>query len=66
MAAMAIKFIDDSIRSWLHADILFLLIQPVFTNNEIVLGRILESEVKIFGQLDLANSFTIIYVVFKI
>jgi hypothetical protein len=66
MAAMAIKFIDDSIRSWLHADILFLLIQPVFTDNKIIIGRILKSEVKIFGQLDLANSFTIIYVVFKI
>ena len=63
---MAIKCIDDSIRSWLHADILFSLIRPVFTDNEIVLGRILKSEVKIFGQLDLANSFTIIYVVFKI
>ena len=65
MADMAIKCIDDSIRSRLHADILFLLIRPVFTDNEIVVGRILESEVKIFGQLDLANSFTIIYVVFK-
>jgi hypothetical protein len=63
---MAIKCIDDSIRSWLHADILFLLIRPVFTENEIVLGRILESEVKIFRKLDLGNSFTIIYVVFKI
>ena len=66
MADMAIKCINVSIRSWLHADILFLLIRPVFTDNEIVLGRILKSEVKIFGQLDLANSFTIIYVVFKI
>ena len=63
---MALKYINDSIRTWLHADILFLLIQPVFTDNEIVLWRILESEVKIFGQFDLANSFTIIYVVFKI
>jgi hypothetical protein len=66
MADMAIKCIDVSIRSWLHADILFLLIRPVFTENEIVLGRILESEVKIFRKLDLGNSFTIIYVVFKI
>ena len=62
---MAIKCIHDSIRSWLHADIYFLLIRLVFTNNVIVLWRILKSEVKIFGQLDLANSFTIIYVVFK-
>jgi hypothetical protein len=44
----------------------FWLIRPVFTENEIVLGRILESEVKIFRKLDLGNSFTIIYVVFKI
>ena len=65
MAAMAIKFIDDSIRSWLHADIFFLLIRPLFTDNKIILVRILKSEVKISGQLDLANSFTIIYVVFK-
>ena len=65
MADMAIKCIDDSIKSWLRVDILFLLIQPVFTDNKILLWRILKSEVKIFGQLDLANSFTIIYVVFK-
>ena len=66
MADIAIKCIDDSIRSRLHADILFLLIRPVFTDNEIVLWRILKSEVKIFRKLDLGNSFTIIYVVFKI
>jgi len=66
MADMAIKCIDDSIGSRLHADILFSLIRLVFTENENVLGRILKSEVKIFGQLDLGNSFTIIYVVFKI
>ena len=65
MADMARKYMDDSIRSRLHADILFSLIRPVFTDNEIVLWRILKSKVKIFGQLDLANSFTIIYVVFK-
>ena len=65
MAAMAIKRINDSIRSWLYADILFLLIRPVLTDNKIVLWRILKSEIKLFGQLDLANLFTIIYVVFK-
>ena len=66
MAAMAIKCIDDSIRSWLHADILFLSVQPVFTDNKIVLGRILKSDVKIFRKLDLGNLFTIIYVEIKI
>ena len=66
MADMAIKCINDSIRSWLHADILFLLIRLVLTDNEIVLWLILKSEVKIFRKLDLGNSFTIIYVVFKI
>jgi hypothetical protein len=66
MADIAIKCIDDSIRSRLHADILFLLIRLVLTDNEIVLWLILKSEVKIFRKLDLGNSFTIIYVVFKI
>ena len=66
MAAMAIKCIDDSIKSWLHVGILFLLIQLVLTDNKIFLGHILKSEVKIFRKLDLGNSFTIIYVVFKI
>ena len=55
MVAMAIKCINDSIRYWLHADIFFLSVRPVFTNIEIVLKRILKSEIKIFRKLDLGN-----------
>ena len=66
MAEMAIKCIDEIIMSWLHADILFMLVRQVFTDNKIILGCILKSDVKIFRKLDLGNSFTIIYVVFII
>jgi len=55
MVAMAIKCINDSIRYWLHTDIYFLSVRPVFTNIEIVLKRILKSEIKIFRKLDLGN-----------
>ena len=52
---MAIKCTDDSVRSWLHADILFLFVRPVFFANDIAIGRTLESEVKNFRDLDLGN-----------
>ena len=54
-SVMAIKCTDDSVRSWLHADILFLFVRPVFFANDIAIGRTLESEVKNFRDLDLGN-----------
>jgi hypothetical protein len=52
---MAIKCTDDSVRSWLHVDILFLLVWPVFIDNDIALGRTLKNGVKKFRELDLGN-----------
>jgi hypothetical protein len=54
-SVMAIKCTDDSVRSWLHADILFLFVRPVFIDNDIALGRTLENRVKKFRELDLGN-----------
>ena len=52
---MAIKCTDDSVRSWLRADILFLFVRPVFFVNDVAIGRTLEIEVKKFRELDLGN-----------
>ena len=52
---MAIKCTDDSARSWLRADILFLFVRPVFFANDVTTGRTLESEVKKFRELHLGN-----------
>ena len=47
---MAIKYTDDSVRSWLRADILFLFVRPVFFANGVTIGRTLEIEVKKFRE----------------
>jgi hypothetical protein len=52
---MAIKCTDDSVRSWLHADILFLFVRLVFIDDDVALGRTLENGVKKFRELDLGN-----------
>jgi len=52
---MAIKCTDDSVRSWLHVDILFLFVRPVFFANDVTIGHTLEIEVKKFRELDLGN-----------
>ena len=54
-SVMAIKCTDDSVRSWLHVDILFLFVRPVFFANDVTIGRTLESEEKKFRELDLGN-----------
>ena len=54
---MAIKCTDDSVRSWLRADILFLFVRPVFFANDVTIGRTLEIEVKKFRELDLGNVY---------
>ena len=52
---MAIKCTDDSVRSWLHADIFFLFVRPVFFAIDVAIGRNLEIEVKKFREFDLGN-----------
>ena len=47
---MAIKCTDDSVRSWLHADILFLFVRPVFFAIDVAIGRTLVIEVKKFRE----------------
>jgi len=54
-SVMAKKCTDDSVRSWLHVDILFLFVRPVFIDNDVALGRTLENGVKKFRELDLGN-----------
>jgi hypothetical protein len=52
---MAVKCTDDCVRSWLHADVLFLFVGPVFFVNDIAIGRTLKNGVKKFRELDLGN-----------
>jgi hypothetical protein len=52
---MAVKCADDSVRSWLHVDILFLFVRLVFIDDDIALRRTLENGVKNFTELDLGN-----------